>query len=241
MANKNPNRGPSVGRVARRSRRATRPARRARALAAPAPAPATVFDPLTAFAPAPPPQDATPLLQPRAMSFGGQPYVVRPLGPADEGRLISFFNSHTGETIRQRYGYRIAEMTHERAQRLVGVDQSRDVALGVFERAADGEDVLHAVGRYLLDDTGKSAEMAFVVRETKRGLGICTALVRQLLQIARARGMSYLFAQVQAGNAPMLAVFRHHGGRTRPILGADTTEAFVPTSLPSAPGASGKL
>jgi GNAT superfamily N-acetyltransferase len=161
---------------------------------------------------------------------------MRPLVLADEGRLISFSNSHTGETIRQRYGYRISEMTHERALRLLGVDQSRDVALGVFERAADGEDVLHAVGRYLLDAAGKSAEMAFVVRETRRGLGICTALVRQLLQIARARGMSYLFAQVQADNAPMLAVFRSQGGRMRPILGADTMEVFVPTSIPSSPG-----
>jgi GNAT superfamily N-acetyltransferase len=241
MANKNPNRGTSAGRAARRSRSAPRPACRARTGAASAPAPAAAFDPLSAFPPAPPPQDDAHLLKPRALSFGGQPYVVRPLGPADEGRLISFFNSHTGETIRQRYGYRIAEMTHDRAQRLVGVDQSRDVALGVFEQAADGEDVLHAVGRYLLDATGKSAEMAFVVRETKRGLGICTTLVRLLLQIARARGMSYLFAQVQTDNAPMLAIFRRHGGRTRPILGADATEAFVPTSIPSDSKFSGML
>jgi GNAT superfamily N-acetyltransferase len=178
------------------------------------------------------------LLQPRILSFGGQPHVVRPLQPADEGRLISFFNSHTGETIRQRYGYRIAEMTHERAQRLVGVDQSRDVALGVFERAADGEDVLHAVARYLLTPDGKSAEMAFVVRETKRGMGICTVLIRQLLEIASARGMSYLFAQVQADNAPMLEVFRRHGGRMRLIPGADATEVFVPTVFPCESGGS---
>jgi RimJ/RimL family protein N-acetyltransferase len=207
-----------------------------RAGAASAPAPVAAFDPLSAFPPAPPPQDDAPLFQPRAILFGEQPYVVRPLEPADEGRLISFFNSHTGDTIRQRYGYRIAEMTHDRAQRLVGVDQSHDVALGVFERASDGEDVLHAVGRYLLDASGRSAEMAFVVRETKRNMGMCTALARQLLEIARARGMSYLFAQSQADNAPMLAIFRRLGGKTRPISGADTTEAFVPTIFPYQPG-----
>lgn len=239
MANKNPNPGPPAGRLRRKRRLPRRSARRTRVGAASAPAPAAGFDPLSAFPPAPPPQDDAHLLEPRELSFGGQPFVVRPLGPADEGRLISFFNSHTGETIHQRYGYRISEMTHERAQRLVGVDQSRDVALGVFERATDGEEVLHAVGRYLLDATGRSAEMAFVVRETKRGLGICTALVRRLLLIARARGMSYLFAQVQADNTPMLAAFRRHGGRMRPIPGADATEAFVPTSIPSGSGSSG--
>jgi GNAT superfamily N-acetyltransferase len=156
--------------------------------------------------------------------FGGQPYVLRLLGPVDEGRLISFFNSHTEETIRQRYGYHIAEMTHERARRLVGVDQTRDLALG--------EEVLHAVGRYLLDPAGRSAEMAFVVRESKRGLGICTTLLRTLLRIARRRGMSYLYAQVQADNAPMRSIFRRHGGRMRPILGTDTMEAYVPTAPP---------
>jgi GNAT superfamily N-acetyltransferase len=190
------------------------------------------FDPLTDFPPAPAPQEESRPPEPREICFGGQPYFVRPLGLADESRLISFFNSHTGETIRQRYGYQISEMTHERALRLVGVDQTRDVALGVFERAADGEDVLHAVGRYLLDSTGQTAEAAFVVRENKRGLGICTALLRQLLQIARSRGMRYLSAQVQADNAPMLSVFRRHGGRVRPILGADAMEVSVPTFTP---------
>ena len=162
----------------------------------------------------------------------GLPHLLRPLGPADEGRLISFFNSHTGETIRQRYGYQISEMTPERARRLVGVDQLRDVALGVFERAPDGEEVLHAVGRYLLDATGKTAEAAFVVRESKRRLGICTVLLRALLHVARSRGMSFLGAQVQSDNAPMVGIFRRHGGRVKPIPGADAMEVFVPTAPP---------
>lgn len=166
--------------------------------------------------------------------LGGRTYLLRPLGPADEGRLISFFASHTEETIRQRYGYHIAEMTHERARRLVGVDQRRDAALGLFERAADGDEVLHAVGRYLLDPARPTAEVAFVVRETKRNLGICTLLLRTLLRLARERGMSYLYAQVQNGNAPMLAVFRRHGARMKPILGADSMEVFLPTTPPPA-------
>ncbi|MDD2764372.1 MAG: GNAT family N-acetyltransferase [Opitutaceae bacterium] len=194
--------------------------------------PAVSFNPFFAFPPAPPAQEDPSALEPRELLFGGRPHILRPLGPADEGRLISFFNSHTGETIRQRYGYHFAAMTPERARRLVDVDQSHDLALGVFERAADGEEVLHAVGRYLLDPTGRSAEMAFVVRESKRGLGICTALLRVLLRVARQRGMGHLYAQVQTDNAPMITIFRHHGGRLKPILGADAMEVFVPTAQP---------
>ena len=236
MANKNQRREPRPPRRVGKRRAGARTARHVRALRAvavpPAAVPAASFNPFFAFPPAPPPQDDPRALAPREILFGGRPHVMRLLSTADEDRLISFFNSHTEETIRQRYGYHISEMTHERARRLVGVDQSRDVALGVFERAPDGGEVLHAVGRYLLDAAGRSAEMAFVVRENKRGLGICTALLRALLRIARLRGMSFLYAQVQADNAPMLSIFRRHGGRMKAIPGADAMEVFVPTALP---------
>ena len=227
MANKNHHHAPPRKRVVRARHPRHRPAH---PVAPPGPAP---FDPVLAFPPAPPEPDPH-ALEPREVLFGGQPHVLRPLGPGDADRLIAFFNSHNPETIRQRYGYHISEMTPERARRLVGVDQARDVALGVFERAAGGDEVLHAVGRYLLDAAGRSAEMAFVVRETKRHLGICTALLHRLLEVARHRGMGYLFAQVQGDNAPMLAIFRRHGGRLRPIPGADAVEVFVPTVPPRA-------
>ncbi len=220
-----------------RRRRAVSPprARRRRVRRAqPPPPPAVRFDPDTAFPPAPPPEDDPHALDPEVLLFGGRPHTIRALGPADEGRLISFFNSHTEETIRQRYGYHISEMTPERARRLVGVDQSRDVALGVFETAPDGVEVLHAVGRYLLDADGRSAEAAFVVRETKRNLGICSALLRRLLRIARRRGMNHLYGQVQSDNEPMLSIFRRHGGRSRAIFGTDAIEVFVPTAQPEA-------
>jgi RimJ/RimL family protein N-acetyltransferase len=236
MANKNQEREPRSKRVVGKRGISHRSARRTRApLVAATPSAAVTaasFHPVLAFPPAPPPRADPHELEPREILFGGKPHLVRPLAPTDEDRLIAFFNSHNEETIRQRYGYHISEMTHERARRLVGVDQSRDVALGVFERAPDGGEALHAVGRYLIDAAGRSAEMAFVVRESKRGLGICTALLRILLRIARHRGMSYLYAQVQADNAPMLSIFRRHGGRMRPILEADAMEVFVPTAPP---------
>lgn len=233
MTNKNQRGEPRRRRTVRKQltlRRIPRPRRSDRATSVSS----VPFDPLVAFPAVPAPSAEPQVPAARELLLGNRPHLLRPLGPADEGRLISFFESHTEETIRQRYGYHISEMTHERARRLVGVDQTRDVALGVFERAADGGEVLHAVGRYLLDDDGRTAEMAFVVRETKRNLGICTLLVRTLLRIARERGMGYLYAQVQGDNAPMLTVFRRHGGRLKPVLGADTMEVFVPTTPPLA-------
>jgi GNAT superfamily N-acetyltransferase len=138
---------------------------------------------------------------------------IRPLRTGDETRLQDFFRSHTPETIQERYGYPVTEMSAERAAELVNVDQTRDCALGVFSR--DGRQ-LHAVGRYCLDRGGDAAEVAFVVRESMRGRGLATGLLRWLIAVARARGLSRLWAQANAHNATMLGILRRHGFMIKP-------------------------
>ena len=165
-------------------------------------------------------------LPPREMEFGGELYVIRLLDAKDEERLRSFFHSHTEETIRQRYGYHLTEMSHERSLQLVNVEQTRDLALGIFERNLNDE-VLHAIGRYILDASGQDAEMAFVVRETKRRLGMATALLRTLLRIARRRGLHTLHAQVNRDNYEMLAIFRKFKATMHEIPGAEAVAAVI--------------
>ena len=145
-----------------------------------------------------------------AKKFGRLVCTVRPLRRGDEPRLQEFFQSHTPDTIYERYGCLVATMTPERAAQLVSVDQAKDCALGIFAPGPGGE-VLHAIGRYCLDADGTSAEVAFVVRETMRGQGMATTLLLQLIATARARGLARLWAQVNTHNASMLGIFRRHG------------------------------
>ena len=136
------------------------------------------------------------------------PGSIRPLHAGDEQRLLEFFRSHTPETIQERYGFPVAAMSVERAAELVGVDQDRDCALGVF--STDGE-LLHAVGRYCLDADSQGAEVAFVVRETMRRRGLATKLLRRLIAVARKRRLTRLWAQTSPHNAAMLSILRRHG------------------------------
>lgn len=133
-------------------------------------------------------------------------YVLRPLHPSDERRLQEFFYSHTRETIQQRYGYRINRMTRERASELVGIDQSKDLALAIFAYQGPRQRI-HAVGRYYLDNDGRSAEMAFVVREEKRRYGLGSMLLQRMLDIAKARQLDALWAYVARDNIPMIRLF----------------------------------
>lgn len=140
----------------------------------------------------------------------GRRYTLRPLHPSDERRLQEFFYSHTPETIVQRYGHPVKRMGRQRAYELVSVDQRKDLALAVFELQGPRQ-IIHAVGRYFMDEGDATAELAFVVRETVRRWGFASRLLDAMLAIARQRGVKALWALVLADNQPMLNLFRKEG------------------------------
>jgi GNAT superfamily N-acetyltransferase len=164
----------------------------------------------------------------------GEHLRLRLLSPGDAGRLQDFFYSHTEETIQLRYGHAVVRMTRERAADLVGVDQARDLAIAIFS-SPGADEVIHAIGRYYLDPDGTSAEVAFVVRETKRRLGLGTMLLQALVDAARARGLNALWGRVRRDNLPMLALFRRFGGE--PVhtahLGDSEMEVRIPLDRPT--------
>jgi RimJ/RimL family protein N-acetyltransferase len=153
------------------------------------------------------------------MTVRGTSYVLRRLRPDDEKRLQDFFYSHSQETIQLRYGYMISTMTHERAYELVNVDQKKDVALGIFETSGR-QQILHAVGRYYTEPDPIVAEVAFVVRESKRRYGMASILFRRLGEIARESGLKKFVAQVLRENEAMRALFARYGPEVSSLTGS---------------------
>lgn len=154
-------------------------------------------------------------IESRRMKFSDSSYFVRPLHPSDMHSLQQFFYSHDAETIRMRYGYQRDRMSGESAYKLSAVDQTRDLALGIFSEQA-GRAELKAIGRYFLDPTGKSAEVAFVVHQSTRKLGMAGFLLGELARIAAKRGIDTLWACVIPDNKPMSGLFRSAGGKAEP-------------------------
>jgi ribosomal protein S18 acetylase RimI-like enzyme len=163
---------------------------------------------------------------PVPVRFGAHATDLRWLEQGDAPLLMAFFASHSPETVYQRYGYAGVHMTPERAAQLVGVDQSRDAALGIFERGG-GLPRLIAIGRYCLSADGRWAEAAFVVHEQRRRLGICSTLLDALVTIARERGLYRLVGEVQHDNAPMLDIFRAAGATIEWINGTPSLRATI--------------
>ena len=156
----------------------------------------------------------------------GQCYVLRPLAADDAGAVVDFFRTLAPETIRQRYGYLIHNMSPERAHRLVAVDPAQELALGIFGSGAAGP--LCAMGRLVHAPDGVSAECAFLVHDRCRRRGMASRLLLCLRVAGRRRGLRRLFAQVRRENRPMLEVFLRHGARLHFAPDADYVEVDIP-------------
>jgi ribosomal protein S18 acetylase RimI-like enzyme len=82
-----------------------------------------------------------------------------------------------------------------------------------------GRVTIIGAGRYIVAEPGR-AEVAFAIIDEYQGQGIGTALLRNLLLIARANGLKQLVAEVLPENAPMLALFRKCGfGVSKSVAG----------------------
>ncbi len=153
-------------------------------------------------------------IESRLYTFSGKPFLLRPLHPSDMRLLQEFFYSHDEETIRMRYGYHRHQMSGESAYKLAAVDQTKDVALGLFSDV-NGRQVLRAVGRYYLDADQSSAEVAFVVHQDCRNLGMGKFLLVELARIARMRKIREFWATVIPDNKVMATLFVKAGGKAQ--------------------------
>ncbi len=164
-------------------------------------------------------------MTPRTVTFSGVKYHLRALHVGDETLLQNFFYSHSPQTIRFRYGYPLSLMSAERAHRLVDVVASQEVALGIFS-LDDGVEELHAVGRYCCESPG-IAEVAFVVRESKRRLGMATELLHELARVAKPRGIVTFRAMVMRENDAMRRLLLRLSPDVRAACEGNTVEYLL--------------
>lgn len=156
----------------------------------------------------------------------GEKFYLRPLNPADERRLQEFFYSHTKETLRLRYNSVPQAMTREKSCDLVSVDQTKDLALTIAKQQGSSI-VIEAVGRYYLYPQDNACEVAFVTRETQQGKGMAKLLLNKMIDIAKRRDLTRMFALVKTENTPMLSVFDQFGFKRTANSDAVDTELVL--------------
>jgi len=167
----------------------------------------------------------------KRFNFAYTNYILRPLGPADERKLQEFFYSHNKETLIMRYNHHITQMTREKSCNLVSVNQHTDLALCFTITDHMGE-VIQAVARYYFIESMNSGEVAFVIKESLRGQGMASTLLREMIAIAKIRKLDSLVACVRRDNASMLKVFEKVGFVRQPSEDFDEVSLTLTLTQP---------
>jgi GNAT superfamily N-acetyltransferase len=141
----------------------------------------------------------------------GTEVTLRAARPDDGPRIRRALAKLHPETIYRRFfGYR-SDFSAAELERITGMDFQRDVALLVTIDSGGDEIIIGGASYSTADLPSRTAELAFTVEEDYQGLGIATLLLRHIIQIARAKGLARLEADVLAQNGSMLTVFRQSG------------------------------
>ena len=139
---------------------------------------------------------------------GGTQLLVRPVAMSDEEPLQRLFYGLSDESIYKRFFAHKRVHSHEEMQRMVDLDY--DQSVGVVACEPERQEFV-GMGRYDVDPACQLAEFALVVRDDWQKRGVGTVLFRRMAEIARARGLAGMKADVLQGNKAMLLVLQNSG------------------------------
>ncbi|MCP9627331.1 bifunctional acetate--CoA ligase family protein/GNAT family N-acetyltransferase [Rhodopseudomonas palustris] len=134
--------------------------------------------------------------------------LARPLRPDDEPAIHEFLKHVTPEDLRLRFFAAMKEFSHAFIARLTQIDYARAMAFIAIDEAT-GETL--GVVRIHSDSIYESGEYAILLRSDLKGKGLGWALMKLIIEYARAEGLKYVCGQVLRENAAMLRMCRHLG------------------------------
>lgn len=142
---------------------------------------------------------------------GGE-VTVRALRKEDAELDRDFIRNLSPESRWMRFLGQIGEPSDSLIRKLTELDYRRDMAFIALSRKGG---VDHAVGvsRYSLSPDGQSCECAVAVADAWQGKGLGTILMRDLIDIARKRGVHSMFSVDANENERMRELARDLGFR----------------------------
>ena len=137
---------------------------------------------------------------------------IRAIRPADKAAIVEAFGRLDPESVYTRFFQAKESLSDQELKAATEVDFEKVVALVVTVESG-GKETIIGGGRYAAFDrpSTRSAEVAFVVEEDYRGLGIAGNILEHLACIAREKGVGQFEAEVLPQNKAMLAVFSRSG------------------------------
>jgi GNAT superfamily N-acetyltransferase len=162
----------------------------------------------------------------------GREVRIRPASPADLDALRAFFAALSPQTLRLRFLFPLRELPESMLRAFIRTDDRTRVAFVAEPRGAAAAEPagLIAEARYIRIGDSDSAELALVVADGWRRVGLGTLLMRALLQHARNAGVRRLCGDALAENTPILGLVGSFGARITVHLGSNTVQLCLESS-----------
>jgi GNAT superfamily N-acetyltransferase len=136
--------------------------------------------------------------------------AVRPVRVDDGGRERTFIESLSPESRRLRFLGQVRSPSRETIERFTDIDYEHHVAFAAV-LADDPDEAFLGVSRYAVARDGASCECAVTVLDQWQHKGLGSLLMRHLIDVARARGMVFMYSIDASDNRDMADLARHLG------------------------------
>jgi acetyltransferase len=133
--------------------------------------------------------------------------LMRPIKPEDEPALTNFFSKVTENDLRLRFFGPVRTLTHSFLARLTQIDYGRAMA---FVAIAPSSEILGIVNLFA-DSAYVTGEFAVIVRSDIKGRGLGWALMRLILDYAKAEGLKAITGQILRENRTMITMSQELG------------------------------
>jgi acetyltransferase len=140
----------------------------------------------------------------------GRKVRVRPIRPEDQPALMAMVARSRPEDVRLRFFRAMKALDLDFAARLTQIDYDREMAL-VATEPEGGADAILGVVRIIAEPDNVAAEFGVMVRSDQQGRGLGYALMRRIVDYARAKGLRRIQGHVLAENAAMLRLAKELG------------------------------
>ncbi|SDA98624.1 bifunctional acetate--CoA ligase family protein/GNAT family N-acetyltransferase [Mesorhizobium qingshengii] len=144
----------------------------------------------------------------RDFSADGARYHIRPIKPADVTLYPEFLARISPDDLRLRFLSPRKSFSDQMLKRLTQLDYDRNMAFVALEAKTGA---LAGISRLSCDPDHVSAEYALLVRTDLQGHGLGWELLRQIVDYAKADGISRIEGIVLSENKKMLAMCREFG------------------------------
>jgi len=138
----------------------------------------------------------------------GRAVLIRRALHADEACIQRFMQSLSTQSRYQRFFHPLRELTPAMVATILQPDESRGCALLAFASPAHGEVV--GLAQYEVVEP-RQAEVAVIVGENWRRVGLATRLLSDIGMIAAAAGIADAYADILRDNAAALMLARQLG------------------------------